>query len=79
MSSNGIDIRDNTPPIEAPTHIKIPPFEEILPQEFPNNPTIPLIPDFSPSTGKYQFGRQCPKPLPKFPFSTPHLESKNSR
>jgi hypothetical protein len=48
VSSNGIDIRDNTPLTEAPPHIEIPPVEELLPQEFPENTTAPLVLDSPP-------------------------------
>jgi hypothetical protein len=80
VSSNGIYIGDNTPLTEAPPDIEIPPVEELLPQEFPEKPTAPLIQDSPPpSRGKSWFGRQFPKPLRKFPFFTPYLESKHSR
>jgi hypothetical protein len=46
--SNGEDIRDTIPPPEASPHIDVPPVEELLPQEFPENPTAPLIIDFPP-------------------------------
>jgi hypothetical protein len=78
--SNGIYLRDNTPPTEAPPYIKVPPIEEILPREFLEHPTTPLIPDSPPpSRVKSWFGSYSPKELPKFPFSTCHLESNNSR
>jgi hypothetical protein len=48
VSSNGTDLRDNNPPTEAPPHIKVPPVQELLPQEFPEHPTAPLIPYFPP-------------------------------
>jgi hypothetical protein len=84
VSSKGTYIRDKTPITESPPHIEVPPVEEILPQEFPESATTPLVMDLHPpppppSRGKSQFGRQSPRPLPKFPFSTPHLESKHSR
>jgi hypothetical protein len=46
--SNGTDIRDNTPSIEAPPHIEVPPIEEPLPQEIPENPDTSFIPDSPP-------------------------------
>jgi hypothetical protein len=48
VSSNGTDIRDNTPLTEAPPHIEVPPVGEPLPQEFPENTTTPLVPDSPP-------------------------------
>jgi hypothetical protein len=51
-SSNGKNIRDNTPPIDASPHIKVQSVGEILPQEFPENPTAPLIPDYAPPLGE---------------------------
>jgi hypothetical protein len=42
------------------------PLGELLPQKFLEHTTAPLVPNF-------------PKPLPKSIFSTPHLESKNSK
>jgi hypothetical protein len=48
VSSNGIDIEDIIPPTEASPHIEVPPVEEILPQELPENPTAPFIPDLPP-------------------------------
>jgi hypothetical protein len=48
VSSKGIDIVDNTPITESPPHIKVPPVEEILPQEFPESATAPLITDLPP-------------------------------
>jgi hypothetical protein len=50
--SNGMYIIANNPPIESPPHIEVPPFGELLPQEFPEHPTTPLIPDFPPLHGE---------------------------
>jgi hypothetical protein len=41
--SNETDIESNTPPIKVPPHIKVPPVEELLPQNLPENPDAPLI------------------------------------
>jgi hypothetical protein len=79
ISSNRKDIRDTTPSTQAPPHIIVPPVGALLPQEFPENTTTPLVQDSPPLRGTSQFGRQTPKPLPKSHFSTPHLESKHSR
>jgi hypothetical protein len=43
VSSKGIDIENKTPIIESPPHIKVPPVEEIIPQEFLESVTAPLI------------------------------------
>jgi hypothetical protein len=48
VSSKGTYIRDTTSIIESPPHIKVPPIEEILPQEFPESTTAPLIIDLPP-------------------------------
>jgi hypothetical protein len=47
VSYNGTDIRANTLSTEASPHIEFLPVEELLPQEFPENPTAPLTPYFS--------------------------------
>jgi hypothetical protein len=53
VSSNGTNLRDNTALTEAPPHIKVPSVKEILLEEFPDNPTAPLIPNPPPpSRGK---------------------------
>jgi hypothetical protein len=72
--SNGTNNGDTIPPTEASPHLDVPLVEEILPQEFLENPSAPLIPDFPPPGGKSQFGRQSLKPLLKFPSYTAHLE-----
>jgi hypothetical protein len=48
VSSNGKDIEDTIPPTKASPHLNIPPVEEPLPQETPENVTTSLIPDFPP-------------------------------
>jgi hypothetical protein len=52
VSSNITDIRDTIPPTEASPHLDSLLIEELLPQEFLENPTAPLIPDFPPLQGK---------------------------
>jgi hypothetical protein len=82
VSSNGTYTKDTIPSTEASPHIDVPPVEEPFPGKSPENPTTPLIPNSPPcppSRGKFWFGRQFPKPLPNFPYSTPHLEPKHSR
>jgi hypothetical protein len=51
VSSKGTDIRDKTPITESPPHIKVPPVEEILPQEFPESATHHLS-QISPPPGE---------------------------
>jgi hypothetical protein len=48
VSSNGTYLRHNTPPTDAPPHIEVQLVEELLPQEFPEHPTAPFIPDSPP-------------------------------
>jgi hypothetical protein len=74
MSSNGTDIRDKTPLTEAPPHIEIPPVEELLPQEFPKNPTAPLILDSPPPPplqGKILVWETFPQAIIQIPFFYP--------
>jgi hypothetical protein len=47
ISSNRTENRDTISPTEASPLPDVPLVEEILPQESPNNPTTPLIPDFT--------------------------------
>ena len=68
VSSNGIDIGDNTPLTEPPPHIKIPPIEALLPQEFPENPTTPLITDFPPIQGLIPVWETVPQAITQIPF-----------
>jgi hypothetical protein len=46
--SNGIDTGDTIPPTKASPHLEVPPVEELLPQEFLDNPTTPLSLSFPP-------------------------------
>jgi hypothetical protein len=48
VSSNGTDMGDSTHPKKASPHTDVLLVEKILPQEFLENPTPPLIPDFPP-------------------------------
>jgi hypothetical protein len=52
FSSKGTNIKDKTPITESPPHIKVPPVEEILPQEFPRSATTLILMDISPLQGK---------------------------
>jgi hypothetical protein len=70
VSSNGTDIRDNTPLTEAPPHIEIPPAEEILPQEFLENPFAPLVLDF-PLQRKIPVWEKFPQAITQIPFFYP--------
>jgi hypothetical protein len=79
VSSNKTNIGDNSPLTVSPPHIEVPLVVELLPQEFLEHTTEPLIPYFPPLQGKYHFWSHPHNPLPKSPFSIPHLESKNSR
>jgi hypothetical protein len=79
ISSNGTDTGDTIPPTEASPHLDVPPVEEILPQDSLRT-LLHHLSLISPSPrGKSQFGRQSPKPLLKFPSSTPHQEYKHFR
>jgi hypothetical protein len=58
VSSNKTDIGSNTPLTKTSPHIEVPPVDELLPQEFPENTTETLVPIPAPaSRGKYQFRR----------------------
>ena len=70
VSSNGIYIGDNTPLTEAPPHIEIPPAEEILPQEFLENPFAPLVLDF-PLQRKIPVWEKFPQAITQIPFFYP--------
>jgi len=71
VSSNGTYIRDNTPPIKAPPHIEVPPVEEPLPWEFPENLTAPLIPNFPPLWRKISIWEIVPQYITQIPFFYP--------
>jgi hypothetical protein len=71
VSSNGTNIKDTTPLTEAPPHITVPPVEELLPQEFPENLTAPLIPDSPPLQGKILVWETVPQAITQIPFFYP--------
>jgi hypothetical protein len=78
VSSNRTDIRDNTPLTDSSSPIKVPSFGELLPQEFLENTTAPLVPDSPPPLqGKIPVWETVPQAITQIPFSTPHLESKH--
>jgi hypothetical protein len=68
ISSNGTDTGDTIPPTEVSSHLDVPPVEEILPQDFLENPTTPLKPNFPLPQWKIPF------PSLKFPSFNPHWE-----
>jgi hypothetical protein len=71
VSSKGTDIGDKTPITESPPHIKVPPVEEILPQEFPESATAPLITDPPPLQGKIPVWETVPQAITQIPFFYP--------
>jgi hypothetical protein len=66
--SNGINIEANTPPMKEPPHIKVPLVGELLPQEFLEKPTVPLIPDPPPLQGKILVWETIPQSITQIPF-----------
>jgi hypothetical protein len=71
VSSKGTYIGDKTPIIESPPHIKVPPVKEILPQEFPESTTAPLITDIPPLQGKISVWEIVPQAITQIPFLYP--------
>jgi hypothetical protein len=73
VSSNVTYIRDNTPSTKAPPQIEVPPIGELLPQEFPEHPTTPLIPDSPPLQGKILVWETIPQSITQILFFYPPL------
>jgi hypothetical protein len=71
ISSNGTETGDTIPPTEASPPLDVPPVEEILPQELPENPTTPLIPDFTLPQGKIPVWETIPQAITQIPFFYP--------
>jgi hypothetical protein len=65
---DGTETGDTIPPIEASSPLDIPPVEETLPQELPENPTTPLIPDFTLPQGKILVWETIPQAITQIPF-----------
>jgi hypothetical protein len=72
VSSKGIDIGEKTPITESPPHLKVPPVEEILLQEFPESTTAPLIIDLPPLQGKMSVWYLHPTKMVPQPSLPPH-------
>jgi hypothetical protein len=77
VSSNETNTGDTIPPTEASPHLDVPPVEEISPQEFLENPTTPLIPDFPLPQGKILVWETIPQAITQIPFFYPHQEFKH--
>jgi hypothetical protein len=71
ISSNGTETGDTIPPTEASPPLDVPPVEEILPQELPENPTTPLIPNFTLPQGKIPVWETIPQAITQIPFFYP--------
>jgi hypothetical protein len=71
ISSNGTETGDTIPPTEASPPLDVPPVEEILPQELPENPMTPLIPDFTLPQGKIPVWETIPQAITQIPFFYP--------
>jgi hypothetical protein len=74
VSSNGTRYQRHYSSHEAPPHIEVPPVGELLPQEFPENPTAPLIPDSPPPPplqGKIPVWETVPQAITQIPFFYP--------
>jgi hypothetical protein len=68
VSSNGTDIKDTIPIMEAPPHIEVPPVEELLPQKFPETTTEPLVPDPPLLQRKFPVWETVPQGITQIPF-----------
>jgi hypothetical protein len=71
---NRTNIRANTPPIEGPPHIEVLPVGELLPHEFPENPTALLIldpPPPPPLQGKILVWETVPQAITQIHFFYP--------
>jgi hypothetical protein len=73
ISSNGTKFGDTIPPTEASPLPDIPLVEEIIPRETPNNPTTPLIPDFTLPQGQILVWETMPQAITQIPFLYPPL------
>jgi hypothetical protein len=72
VSSNVTYIKDTTPLTEAPPHITVPPVEDLLPLEFPEHLTTPLIQDPPPPPrGNPGLGYSPPSHYPNSIFLPP--------
>jgi hypothetical protein len=71
VSSNRKNIKDNTPPTEAPPHIKVPPVGELLPQKLLKLPIAPLILDSPPLQGKILVWEIVHQAITQIPFFYP--------
>jgi hypothetical protein len=79
VSSKGTDIGDMTPITKSPPHINIPPIEEILPQEFPESATAPLVMDLPPLPGNIPVWEAIPQAITQIPFFYPPWAYKISK
>jgi hypothetical protein len=71
ISSNGTKIGDTIPPTEASPLPDIPLVEEILPQGSLENPTTPLIPDFTLPQGQIPIWETIPQSITQIPLFYP--------
>jgi hypothetical protein len=79
ISSNRTKTRDTIPPTKASPPLDVSPVEESSPQRLPENPTAPIIPNFTLPQGKIPVWETIPKPSLKSLSSTPHQEYKHFR
>jgi hypothetical protein len=73
VSSNGTETGDTISPTEDSPPLDVPPVEEILPQELPENPMTPITPDFILPQGKIPVWETIPQSITQIPFFYPPL------
>jgi hypothetical protein len=73
ISSNGTETGDTIPPTKASPPLDVPLVEIFLPQELPENPTTPLILDFTLPQGKILVWETIPQAITQIHFFYPPL------
>jgi hypothetical protein len=71
ISSKRTETRDTIPPTEASPLPDVPLVGEILPQETPEKPTTPLIPNFTLPWGQISIWEIVPQAITQIPFFYP--------
>jgi hypothetical protein len=71
ISSKGTETQDTIVPTETSPPLDIPLVEENLAQEFPENPSTPLTPDFTLPQGKISVWETIPQAITQIPFFYP--------
>jgi hypothetical protein len=76
---DGTETGDTIPPTKASPFPDVPLMEQILPQESPENPTTPLILDFTLPQGQILVWEIVPQAITEIPFFYPPLGIQYSR